>query len=216
VLGILRRDGALAERVAVPLRCLVEVPDSLPDDRAVFAEPVAAALHVLDDATDPGPVAVLGDGKLGLLIALALRSADREVVVVGHHEEKLAIARASGATGVLERDVDATPRRVPTVVEATGSAGGLETALRLVRPRGTVILKTTVAGQTAIDLSPVVVNEVRVMGSRCGDMRRAVHVLASGRLDPSPLVVARYALEDAEAALVHAARKGTLKVLVAG
>ena len=215
VLGILRRDGALAERTVIPERCLVAVPDSVTDDRAVFAEPLAAALHVLDDLP-PGrdPVVVLGDGKLGQLITRALLSVERAVVLVGHHEQKLALAREAGAIALFERDLGKDHAGMAAVVEATGSASGIALALSLTRPRGTVILKTTVAGNTSVDLSPAVINELKVIGSRCGDLSRAVATLDRGRVDPTNLIAARYPLAQAEAALEHAGRKGTLKVLV--
>ncbi|HEU4536089.1 MAG TPA: zinc-binding dehydrogenase, partial [Polyangiaceae bacterium] len=216
------RDGALAERLVVPERCLVEVPDRVSDERAVFAEPLAAALHVLDELEAAeaeggrGPVVVLGDGKLGLLCALALRGAGVPVLLVGRHEAKLAHAAAAGAEVVLEsrlaeRGADGT---AALVVEATGSAGGLGVALRLARPRATVVLKTTVAGALEVDLSPVVINELRVVGSRCGDMGRAVGALARGEVDPAPLVAARYPLARAAEALARAGERGVLKVLV--
>lgn len=215
VLGILGRDGALAERLAVPVGCLVAVPDTVDDERAVFAEPLAAALHVEHDLL-PGPVIVLGDGKLGLLVALSLRALGRDVTVVGHHEAKLGIARAAGASTLLEAAVEASLTGVPNVVEATGTASGLTRALSLVRPRGRVVLKSTVATPTGVDLTPVVVNELGIIGSRCGSIEGAVEVLSRGAVDPSPLVAARYPLAEAETALEHAARKGTIKVLVRG
>lgn len=214
VLGILGRDGALSERFVIPARNLVTVPDAVADDHAVFAEPLAAALHVVDDLPqEAGPVVVLGDGKLGLLIAHALVSAGRRTVVVGHHAEKLARAACAGAETVLERDLGQDLTGVPAVVEATGSASGIARALALVRPRGHVILKTTVAGATSVDLSPVVINELTVIGSRCGDLRRAIAMLARG-LDPSGLIEARYPLSRADEALRHAGRRGAMKVLV--
>jgi threonine dehydrogenase-like Zn-dependent dehydrogenase len=219
VFGILGRAGAFAERATIPERCLVEVPASLDDDRAVFAEPLAAALHVLDEMADDKHGAraiVLGDGKLGLLIAIALATSGVPTTLVGHHLEKLALARAAGAEAFLEDALPARVRGADLVVEATGSERGLERALDLVRPRGTVVLKTTVAAKPAIDLAPIVINELRVVGSRCGDMARAVAALADGRVDPRPLVVARYPLSRADEALAHAARRGTLKVLVDG
>lgn len=217
VLGILGRDGALAEELVVPERCLVAVPDAVPDERAVFAEPLAAALHVLDELPEDfsGKVLVLGDGKLGLLVAHALAAADLPVTVVGHHQEKLALAARFGARALLEAELDADAERAPVVVEASGSASGLARALALTEARGTLVLKTTLAGRLEVDLSPVVVNELRLVGSRCGDMQRAVGALAAG-LDPTPLVAASYPLERADEALAHAARKGTLKVLVEG
>lgn len=215
VLGIVGRAGAFAEKLAIPERCLIEVPSELDDDRAVFAEPLAAALHVVDEIDTASPRAVvLGDGKLGILIALALMSAGVATTLVGHHARKLAVARARGAEALLESDLPKTLVGADLVVEATGSEAGLARALTIVRPRGTVVLKTTIAGKPPIDLAPVVIHELRVVGSRCGDMKRAVEALARGAVDPTPLIEARYPLERADEALVHAARRGTLKVLV--
>ncbi|HEU4405344.1 MAG TPA: alcohol dehydrogenase catalytic domain-containing protein [Polyangiaceae bacterium] len=220
VLGIAGRDGAFAERLVVPERCLVEVPDAVSDERAVFAEPLAAALHVLDEfggrAAGGEPVVVLGDGKLGLLCALALRGAGAQVLLVGHHPAKLDHAARAGVEVALESELEA---RGPggwaaVVVEATGSRGGLALALRLARPRGTVVLKTTVAGALDVDLAPVVINELRLVGSRCGDLQRAVDALARGEVDPAPLIAARYPLARAPEALARAGERGVLKVLV--
>jgi threonine dehydrogenase-like Zn-dependent dehydrogenase len=214
VLGIVTRSGAFAERLALPERCLVPVPDTLADDRAVFAEPVAAALHVSDDlsAVD-GPVAVLGDGKLGLLIAMALAAEGRAVTLVGHHAEKLALASRLGIPTTLE--VDLTRRGDhAAVVDATGHGSGLALALALCRPRGRVILKTTVQDPGAVDWSLVVIHELSIVGSRCGDLPRAVDVLDRGLVDPTPLVEARYPLDRALEAFHHAGRRGTRKILV--
>jgi threonine dehydrogenase-like Zn-dependent dehydrogenase len=216
VLGIFGRSGALAERVSVPERCLVEVPASLDDDRAVFAEPLAAALHVLDEI-DPSArprALVLGDGKLGLLTALALASEGVPATLVGHHAHKLAVASARGVETFLEADLPEAQAGAGLVVEATGSEAGLARALALVAPRGTVVLKTTVAAKLSVDLAPVVIHEVRLVGSRCGDMDRAVRALARGAIDPRPLVEARYPLARAAEALAHAGRRGAMKVLV--
>ena len=217
VLGILGRSGAFAERMTIPERCLVEVPDSLDDERAVFAEPLAAALHVLDElpASPSGARAlVLGDGKLGLLIAIALASSGVETTLVGHHPDKLAIAKDKGVRPLLEADLEGARREADLVVEATGSERGLARALALVRPRGTVVLKTTVAAKLEIDLAPLVIDEIKIVGSRCGDLARAVRALAAGEIDPSPMIVARYPLARADEALAHAGRRGTLKVIV--
>ncbi len=215
VLGILGRAGAMAEELLVPERCLVEVPDSVSDELAVFAEPLAAALHVLDvlPAEFSGPVVVLGDGKLGLLIAYALLGAGVATLVVGRHPEKLALAEAVGAATCLDSARgDLSP--VDVVVEATGTSGGFAEALALLKPRGTLILKTTVAGDAEVDLAPIVINELRVVGSRCGDMARAIEFLAAGRVDPTPLIAARYPLSEADKALKRAGVRGTLKVLI--
>lgn len=214
VLGIVGRSGALAEELVVPERCLVEVPERVADEAAVFAEPLAAALHVLDDAGAPSRAVVLGDGKLGLLVAQALASAGVPTALVGRHAHKLALARAAGVETFLEGEAPAALRGAPLVVEATGNAEGLAAALGLAAPRGTVVLKTTVAQRLTVDLAPLVVNEVRLVGSRCGDLSRAIDMLAQGKVNPLPLVEARYPLSRAEEALAHAGRKGALKVLV--
>ena len=211
VLGILARGGAFAETLAVPVSCLVEVPANVSDDAAVFAEPLAAALHVLDDVREtPTRAIVLGDGKLGLLIARALVGAGVPTSLIGRHARKLALA--PGAKTRL--DTDEVEPGADLVVEATGTEAGLERAIQLVAPRGTIVLKTTVAGKLSLDLAPVVVNEVRIVGSRCGDMKRAIAALAKGEVDPTPLIEARYPLARADEALAHAGRRGTLKVLI--
>lgn len=229
VLGIVGRSGAFAEQLCLPERCLTRVPDSVSDEQAVFAEPLAAALHVLDEIPHgynqrqaPGdPIVVLGDGKLGLLIALSLVGSGLHVRLVGHHAAKLELARrACGAEHqgklhcLLESQLGVSEQS-SIVVEATGSSAGLARAFTLVRPRGTVVLKTTVADPLSLDLAPLVIHELRLVGSRCGDMQRAVRALEQGVVDPTPLIEARYALRQAEAAFEHAARRGALKVLIA-
>ena len=222
-LGIRARSGVFAERVAIPRTNLVAVPDEVPDDVAVFAEPVAAAAHVLDELgpePDAGGVTVLGDGKLGILTALALAAAGRSVELVGRHPAKLALARACATTPtagrlttLLEPELGPGPR-ARVVVDATGSPLGLSRALALVEPRGTVVLKTTTASPTTVDLTPIVVHELRVVGSRCGDLARAIDLLCSGQVDPRPLIAARYPLRAGVEAVDHAGRRGTLKVVL--
>lgn len=218
VTGILGRSGSFAERLTVPERCLVEVPATLDDDRAVFAEPLAAALHVVDElrgVARPQRAIVLGDGKLGQLIVRAVASEGIPTTLVGRHEHKLALARkAAGVEAHLENDLPASHRGAELVVEATGSEAGLARALELVAPRGVVVLKTTVAAKLTIDLAPLVIHEVKLVGSRCGDMKRAIASLASGAVDPLPLIEARYPLSRADEAMSHAARRGALKILV--
>lgn len=216
VLGIRGRSGAFAELVAVPERCLVAVPEAVSDELAVFAEPLAAALHVLDelDPRGPGRAVVLGDGKLGLLIARALAGAGVDTTLVGRHPHKLALARAVGVTTALADALPAGVGGAPLVVEATGSERGLAEALALAAPRGTVVLKTTVAAPITVDLAPAVIHELRLVGSRCGDIARAVAALARGEVDPRPLIEARYPLARAAEALAHAGRRGALKVLI--
>ena len=216
VLGIRGRGGAFAELLSVPERCLVALPDRLDDARAVFAEPLAAALHVLDALGPDAPARalVLGDGKLGLLIALALARSGLDVALIGRHPHKLALARAAGVETFLEGQLPPARAAAPLVVEATGSEAGLARAIDLTAPRGTLVLKTTVAAPLTLDLAPIVVHELRLVGSRCGDLARAIEVLARGDLDPRPLIEARYPLARADEALVHAGRRGALKILL--
>lgn len=215
VLGIAGRDGALAERLALPRGNLHEVPDEVSDEQAALVEPVAAAVHVLDAMT-PGPgdrVAVVGDGKLGLLVAMALAGCGAELLLVGHHEGHLAIAERAGVHGALEADVSMR-KHFDLVVDATGAAAGLERALSLVKPRGTLVLKSTFAARSGVDLAPIVIDEIRVEGSRCGPFPRAIAALRDGLVDPTALVEARYALDRVEAAFARAGQAGALKVLV--
>jgi threonine dehydrogenase-like Zn-dependent dehydrogenase len=185
------------------------------DDLAVFAEPVAAALHVDDELpASCARVAILGDGKVGLLIALALHGRGHAVTLVGRHAHKLAIATVAGIATRVAGSLDGLAGTFDAVVEATGNAEGLASALALARPRGTVVLKTTVKDPITIDLAPAVIHELRLVGSRCGDLGRALRALESGAVDPRPLVVARYRLDEAERAFAHASERGVLKVLV--
>ncbi len=214
VLGILGRDGCLAEFCTLPVKNLHPVPDSVPDDAAVFTEPLAAAFRITEQVAFRGDerALVLGDGKLGLLCAMVLRGRVGELVLAGRHEEKLAIADGAGVGTVLAGELDETGFDV--VVEATGSGEGLREALARVRPLGTVVLKSTVAGETVAPMAAAVVNEVTILGSRCGPFGAALAALADGSIDPRPLVTARYSLNDAEEALKRAAEPGALKVLV--
>jgi alcohol dehydrogenase len=217
VLGILARDGAMADLLTMPERCLLSVDTSLSDERAVFAEPVAAALHVLDavSVSTPSHAIVVGDGKLGLLIGLALRGAGIKTQVVGRHPRKLAIAERAGCSVVLESSLGERPARAPLVVDAAGSSSGLARALSLTAPRGTLVMKSTVAEPVALDAARVVVDEISLVGSRCGDLSRALMMLSNGSIDPTPLIEARYSLDDAERAFAHASTKGALKILLA-
>jgi threonine dehydrogenase-like Zn-dependent dehydrogenase len=185
------------------------------DDEAVFVEPLAAAFQILEQVTiaPRDNVAVLGDGKLGLLSAWVLRTATARVTLVGRHAHKLALAGES-ITQRLAGDVGALARNFDVVVDATGSPSGLAAAIGLCRPRGTVVLKTTVAGEHALSLAPVVIDELTLVGSRCGPFPRAIDALARKAIDVRPLLAARYPLADAEAAFAYASRKGVAKVVL--
>ena len=214
VMGILNADGAFAEKVAVPVANLHAVPDGVTDDAAVFTEPLAAAFEILDQVDVPPATRsiVLGDGKLGLLVAQVLHQAGARVVVVGQHDDKLAIARRLGVDAVRVQEWDGTPADL--VVEATGSATGFAAALAATRPRGTLVLKSTVAEPAPLNLAPLVINEVTVVGSRCGRFPPALHALEAVRVDVRPLVSHRFRLQDALAALQVAGSPGVLKVLL--
>jgi threonine dehydrogenase-like Zn-dependent dehydrogenase len=205
----------MAERVCVPERNVHPIPDGLDDLEAVFIEPLAAAFRIAEQVPlGPGcRLAVLGDGKLGLLCAWATRLTGAEVHLIGKHDEKLARAGAGIETHRLA-DAESLNRGFDVVVEATGSPSGLSTALTLVKPCGTVVLKTTVAAPHQLSLAPIVIDEVRVIGSRCGPFPVAIQALADRRIDVRPLIEAVYPLVQAERAFEHAARPGVRKILL--
>jgi threonine dehydrogenase-like Zn-dependent dehydrogenase len=210
VLGILGADGAFADLLVVPTANLLRVPDEVTDAAAVFTEPLAAAFEILEQlpVRPDMRATVLGDGKLGLLVAQVLAGTGAEVVLAGRHPHKLARARGLGIrTGPPAPGAD-------LVVDATGAAEGLAAALRLVRPRGTVVLKTTIAAEHRLDVAPAVINEVTVVGSRCGRFAPALEALATGRVTVLPLIDVVHPLEDGLAAFGRAASPGTLKVLL--
>ncbi len=219
-LGIVNRDGAFAEYLTLPLENLHVVPDSVSDEEAVFVEPLAANFEILEQVhlKPTESVVILGDGKMGQLAAQVLTLSGCEVMMVGKHEEKLALAEKRGVgTYVLDDAQSFTlenRRRVDLVVECSGSAQGLEMALRLVRPRGTIILKSTVADKSTLHLAPIVIDEIRVQGSRCGPFAPALRALSQKLVDVRPLVSACYTLDEGLTAFHYAAQKGVLKVLV--
>jgi len=214
VMGILEADGAFAEFVAVPVANLHRVGEKIADDVAVFAEPLAAACEVLEQihvrpATE---CVVLGDGKLGLLVAQVLFEAGARVLAVGKHDHKLAILRRRGIeTITIQRWNGAA---ADLVVEATGTPAGIAAAIAATRARGTVVLKSTVAAAAHLNLAPLVINEITVVGSRCGSFRPALRALESENIDVRSLIKAHYRLTDAVGALQAAAQPGALKVLL--
>jgi threonine dehydrogenase-like Zn-dependent dehydrogenase len=215
VLGILKHDGAMADWVAVPESNVHRIPDSIDDRSAVFIEPLAAAFQILEqvDISPTDSIAVLGDGKLGILCARTLLPHANEVRLIGKHPEKLARAGEGIETSTLEEQAHSW-RRYDVVVDATGSTTGLEAALGLVRPRGTVVLKTTVAGQYEIDLARIVIDEIRVVGSRCGPFPKAIEALASKTIEVASLIEAEFPFDEADRAFAAAGRKGALKILL--
>jgi alcohol dehydrogenase len=216
VLGIVGRPGAFAEYVTLPVRSLHRLPAGLPIDRALFTEPVAAAFEVVEQVpVDGRRVLVLGDGKLGSLVARVLDLRGAEVTVLGRHARKLAPLAADGFSTILDgRDPSPSKKSFPIVVEATGAPDGLERALELVRPRGTIVLKTTCAGARPMNLAPVVIDEVTVVGSRCGPFAPALDALARGALRPEDTIDARFPLREIGRALEAAAAPGVRKVVI--
>lgn len=214
VLGIVKHPGAFAEYLTLPEVNLHEVPRSVPLALAVFVEPLAAACEILDQVAIPrgAPVAVLGDGKLGLLIAQVLRWHGCEVTLFGRHPEKMELVSALG----VEPGRDPPAATFDYVVEATGSSQGLETAARMMRPRGTLIMKSTVHDKVTLDTAPVIVNELTLVGSRCGRFAPALDLMTSGKLVLEPMITAHYSLAEAPAAFEKAAQRGVLKVLLEG
>jgi len=220
-LGIGGRDGSLAEFCVLPLRNLHRVPKAVSDRQAVFVEPLAAALEI-PEQTHIRPserVVVIGDGKLGLLVAQALRLTGCALLVVGRHQPKLDILARQGIEVRLEKDVSGAGW-ADIVVDCTGHPGGFVLARRLVRPRGRLALKSTVheqenpLGAGGVSLSMMVVDEIRVIGSRCGPFGPALRLLSLGLIDAESLVEAEYSLDQGLAAFAHASRRGALKVLV--
>lgn len=221
VLGICKRPGVFAERFSLPLENLFTVPDQVSDEEAVFTEPVAAALEILEQVhIAPGEkVLVLGDGKLGLLVVQVLLLHGCRVHLHGRHEKKLSLARCWGATTravTPDEPKDSSRDRYLFVVEATGSACGFRDALASVRPRGTLILKSTYAPDQlpVLDTAKVVVNEITLVGSRCGRCGPALRLLAQGKLDVRSLIDHRKPFDQAEEAFRLAAQRGVLKVLL--
>lgn len=214
VLGIVGKDGCFAEELTLPVANLLEVPEAVPDERAVFTEPLAAALRIHEQVrirpTDRA--AVVGPGRLGLLIAQVLALAGTPVTVLGRREASLELsARLGFDTGLAEKAPDDA---FDLVVEATGNEDGLAQSLRLVRPLGTLVLKSTFAGAATVDLTALVVGEVTVVGSRCGPFAPALRLLERETVQVDPLIDAEYPLEEGLAAMEHAARPGVRKVLL--
>jgi len=217
VLGILGRDGCFAEYLRLPDRNLLAVPGTMADEVAVFTEPVAAACEILEQTriARNATIAVLGDGRLGAIAAMVLKANDYAAVVGGHHHEKLARLNEIGIAGGFEADLRPG---LDVVIDCTGASAGFARAIELVRPRGTIVLKSTAAAAASLNLAPrlndIVVNEISVVGSRCGRFAPALDTLASGKLDVTALISAVYPLEDGIAAFAAAADPSNLKVLL--
>ncbi|MBU24387.1 MAG: alcohol dehydrogenase [Acidobacteria bacterium] len=211
-LGIRGRPGAFAESVSLPAANLHRVPDQLGDRTAVFVEPTAAACRVLSQVspTASDDIVVLGDGRMGLIVGQVLATTGAQVTIVGKHADKLAVARDLGLRSVFADDVG--ERADDYVVDATGHPAGLAHAVRIVKPRGTVVVKSTFHGEAKLSPTAIVVDEVRILGSRCGPFAPAIDMLASGRVRVEPLIAATFSLDDHQAAFDLA--RQSLKVLL--
>jgi threonine dehydrogenase-like Zn-dependent dehydrogenase len=214
VLGILSKDGCFASHVTLPLANLHVIPDVIADEVACFIEPTAAAFEIIEQVA-LGPrdrVLVLGDGKLGLLIAQVIATTGARTTLLGKHDDKLAIARGLGLTTARHEELE--PKSFDIVVEATGSPGGMQQAIGFTRPLGTIVLKSTHHAPLTFDSAPIVIDELRVVGSRCGPFEPAIAALASGAVNPRPMIAAVHPFAEADRAFAHAAQPGTLKVLL--
>ena len=214
VLGILNQSGAFAEYLTIPLKNLHEVPESVPDNQAVFVEPVAAACEILEQIqVQPGfKVAVLGDGKLGLLICQVLKLTGCSINLIGKHPRKLALAES---WGIATRRLDELRnQKFDLVVEASGAASGFAAAVQLVRPRGTIVLKSTYHGKLELNAAPIVIDEATIVGSRCGPFGPALRMLQQKILQVEAIIDRVYSFADSLQAFEHAQQKGTLKILL--
>ena len=220
VLGIAAHDGAFAEYLALPLENLHLVPKNVTDEQAVFVEPLAAACEILEQVRVKKfrSAAVLGDGKLAQLIALVLRTAISRVVMYGKHEKKLALARRAGIQTKKvsgdARDLKRIKESFGLLVEATGSPSGLALAQHMTEPRGTLVLKSTFHDAAPVETWPIVVKEITVVGSRCGPFAKAIALLRSGEVDPTPLIERTFPLDQTPTAIQFAQRSGIMKVLL--
>ncbi|MGA1869972.1 MAG: MDR/zinc-dependent alcohol dehydrogenase-like family protein [bacterium] len=215
VLGIAKRDGAFAEYITLPEKNLHILPHSISDQEAVFIEPLAAGFQVIEQAhlKPTYKVALLGDGKLGLLIALILRASCYDMVIFGKHTSKLSILEEQGIHTELTDQAPTEPF-FDCVIEATGSYDGLSKALKMVKPRGTIILKTTVVHPIPVNTADIVVNEITIIGSRCGPFYPAIHALQKKRINVLPLITATFPLERAQEAFDKAKEKNSIKVML--
>jgi threonine dehydrogenase-like Zn-dependent dehydrogenase len=214
VMGIAGKDGCFAEYVTLPMRNLHLLPDAMPDRRACFVEPTAAAFEILEQVTvmSRDRVALLGDGKLGLLVAQVLEQTGCELTVVGKHPRKLELL---ASRGIRSAELGSLQRKsFDVVVEATGSRDGLRAAIELTRPRGTLVLKSTYHGTVELDAAPLVIDEMTVVGSRCGPFERAIAALGGAIIDPDAMVDAVVPLSQGVTAFERAAQPGVLKVLL--
>ncbi len=216
VLGILGRDGAMAEYLTLPASNLLPVPPSLPDEKAVFSEPLAAALEILEQVKiQPADrVAVIGDGKLGLLICMVLRLTGCDLVLVGKHPEKMKLFTDMKGLTISLDEFCARDDRFDVMVEASGNQSGWDLAVSRVKPRGVIVLKSTYHGSLNFNPAPLVIDEITVVGSRCGQFAPALRLMESGLVDPTPLISGIFPMDRAEDAFRESQEPGNFKILL--
>ncbi len=214
-IGIWRKDGCFAEYITLPTNILFEVPENVPDEQAVFVEPLAAACEITEQLhIEPThKVVVLGDGKLGLTTALTLNAQNLDVTLVGKHQNKLDIAKAQGVKTMLLDELKVS-NNFDVVVEATGSVSGFETSLNLVKPRGVLVLKSTIATGKELNLAPIVINEITVLGSRCGQFGPALRLLKNNRIDFKPFISKIYSIDEAIKGFEANKAKDSIKIIL--
>ena len=216
-LGIWQKDGCFSEYFTLPYENVIEISENIDDITATFTEPLAAAYEILEQVhiKPDYKVAILGDGKLGLCVSMVFAAMNIDYVHIGKHPEKLEISKNLGAkTMTLDELKESHKKSFDVVVEATGSTGGFETSASLVKPRGILVLKSTIAAKEGLNLASIVVDEITIVGSRCGQFRPILRLLEKGKINPKPLVSGIYSVNDFENAFEKNAQKGTLKVLV--
>ncbi|MBE9030745.1 alcohol dehydrogenase catalytic domain-containing protein, partial [filamentous cyanobacterium LEGE 11480] len=214
VLGIVNRHGAFAEYLCLPIENLHPIPDSIPTDVATFVEPIAAALEIQEQIsiTPNDRVIVIGDGKLGQLVAQTIALTGCDLLAIGRHQAKLAQLQARGIKTGFVDDIHA--RSFDIAVECTGNPDGFATALSALRPRSKLVLKSTYAGNLSLDASAIVVDEITIVGSRCGPFAPAIELLAQHKIDVVPLIQGHYALSEGLTAFKHAQQRGVMKILL--
>lgn len=215
-LGIWQKEGCFSEYFTLPVSNLLEIPDNVTDEEAVFIEPLAAAYEIIEQVhiQPADKVALLGDGKLGLSIALVLGALNIDITHIGKHQNKLDISKNAGNKTMLLDNAKGLEQSFDVVIEATGSKGGFETSLSLTKPRGILVLKSTIAAKEGLNLAPVVINEITVVGSRCGQFAPVMRLLGKGAIDVKPLITKIMPFNQGIEAFELNRQKDTLKVIL--
>lgn len=216
-LGIWKKDGCFCEYFTLPKENIIEISENIDDITATFTEPLAAAYEILEQLhiRPDSKVAVVGDGKLGLCISLVFSALNIDFVHIGKHQEKLKISKNNGIETKLLSDLKEEDKKsFDFVIEATGSTGGFELSSSLVKPRGTLVLKSTIVAREGLNLASIVVDEITIVGSRCGQFKPILRLLEKGKIDVKPLVSGIYDVDNFEVAFRENEKKGNLKILV--